>query len=148
MQSTSNMITATINVTITQFRPVGGVFPISTVMALAEPTPGVTIRDGTIVVKCTDPVTLVFRLGTANYVFVGAAFDANTAGADVGALEFPTITINRSPGANQPANSLSVVDANLKRSQNKGYSYVLLVQNVATAEIGIIDPMIINEPRP
>ena len=142
------MITALINVTVTQFRPLGGVFPISTVMALAAPPPGVTIRDGTIVVKGTDPVTLIFKLAGSAYVFVGAAFDANTTGADVGTLEFPTVTINRSPAANQPANSLSVVDANLAQNLNKGYSYVLLVQNAATAEIGLIDPMIINEPRP
>lgn len=141
------MITATLNVTITQFRPLGGVFPISNVMTLAVPVPGVTIRDGTIVVKGTDPVTLVFKLAGSAYVFVGAAFDANTAGADVGALEFPTVTINRCPANNQPANSLSVVDANLKQNLNKGYSYVLLVQNAATAEIGLIDPSIINEPR-
>ncbi len=141
------MITATINVTITQFRPMGGVFPISNVMTLVAPVPGVTIRDGTIVVKGTDPVTLVFKLAGSAYVFVGAAFDANTAGADVGTLEFPSVTINRCPVSNQPANSLSVVDANLKQNLNKGYSYVLLVQNAATAEIGLIDPSIINEPR-
>jgi hypothetical protein len=40
-----------------------------------------------------------------------------------------------------------VVDANKPQNLGREYSYVLLVQNVATAEIGIIDPGMVNEPR-
>src|SRR5688500_6618248 len=106
------MITATINVTITQFRPLGGVFPISNVMTLAEPNPYVTIRDGNIVVKSRDPATLIFRLTSVAFLFAGVSFDANSPKTDVGALEFPTVTINRSPRNGLPSNCLAVVDAN------------------------------------
>ena len=142
------MTTATINVTITQFRPLGGVFPISNIMALAEPTPGVKIRDGNIVVRSDKPATLIFKLTSNDYIFNGIAFNASSAAVDVGALEFPVITINRSATSKLPANCLAVVDANNPVNRGKEYSYVLLVQSVATAEIGLIDPGMVNEPWP
>ena len=141
------MITATINVTITQFRSLGGVFPISNVMSLAAPNPNVTVRNGNIVIKGTEPASLIFQLTSPDFLFVGAAFNANEQKPDVGALEFPMVTINRSPTNNLPPNCLSVVDANKPQNLGREYSYVLLVQNVATAEIGIIDPGMVNEPR-
>jgi hypothetical protein len=142
------MTTAIIKVAIKQFRPIGGIFPITYVMTLPKPVPGVTISNGTIIIRSSKPVTLAFQLTSPAFVFVGAAFDSNTAKPDVGALEFPMVAINRSPANGLPANCLSVVDANNPKNFGKEYSYVLLVQNSATAEIGIIDPNIINEPRP
>jgi hypothetical protein len=142
------MITATINVTITQFRPLGGVFPISNVMTLAEPNPYVTIRDGNIVVKSREPATIIFQLTSNAFLFAGVSFDTKTPDTDVGTLEFPTVTINRSPTNKLPPNCLAVVDANVPEDAGKNYSYVLLVQNAVTAEIGLIDPGMVNEPRP
>jgi len=142
------MITAIIKVAIKQFRPLGGVFPITNVMTLAKPTPGVRINDGTIIIRSDDPVTIVFQLTSPAYLFVGAAFDARSAKPDVGKTEFPLITINRSPTNGLPANCLAVVDANNPKNVDKEYNYVLLVQNTTTAEIGIIDPAMINEPEP
>lgn len=142
------MITSLINVAITQFRPLGGVFPISCVFAQNQPVPGINVSNGNIVVKTSGPVNLVFQIADPVYVFVGAAFDTKTPDTDVGALEFPVVTINRSPASNLPPNCISIVDANLQQNLDKGYSYVLLVQSTATGEIGLIDPMIISETGP
>lgn len=147
-QKVQGPVSAVIQVTITQFRPLGGVFPISAVIASPNPTPGVTVVNGNIVVKTDSPTNLIFQLGDPAYVFIGAAFDTKTPDTDVGAFEFPVVTINRSPAGNLPPNCISVKDANLPQNYDKSYSYVLLVQNTVTGEIGIIDPNIIGEPGP
>lgn len=141
------MTSAIINVAVTQFRPLGGVFPISSVFTQSQPVPGIAVSNGNITVTIPGPVTLIFQLSDPVYVFVGAAFDNEAPDADVGAFEFPMVTITRSPAGNLPPNSISVVDANLQQNLNTNYSYVLLVQNTVTGEIGIIDPNIVGEPQ-
>jgi hypothetical protein len=139
------MITAHIVVSISQFRPLGGIFPISAKLEARPPVPGVSVSNGTIIIKGTQPVTLIFQMPDTAFVFIGVAFDADTPDADVGAEEFPRVTINRTASSNGPANSLIVHDANRPEDSGKGYSYVILVQRRATGEIGIIDPVIKNE---
>jgi len=141
------MITSIINVAITQFRPLGGVFPISCTFTQDQATKGITISGENIIITADGPVNLIFQIGDPAYVFTGAAFDTTSPDTDVGSFEFPLVTINRSPTSNMPPNCLSIVDANLPENINKAYSYVLLVQSAVTGEIGLIDPMIITEPR-
>lgn len=142
MQSTTNAFGATLSVNIQQFRPLGGVFPISALFSIVTASPGVQVQGGNIVITSNQPATLVFQLVTPGFVFVGATFDSSNAGTDVGSTEFPSIRIDRTSAGN----SLTVTDSNIAQDVNKAYDYVLLVQNSATGEIGIIDPAIITEP--
>ncbi|AOS45669.1 hypothetical protein Verru16b_02754 [Lacunisphaera limnophila] len=121
-------------------------FPISAIFTIPNPVPGISVSNGNVIVRGNAPVNLVFQIANTAFVFIGAAFDSEAPDTDVGAFEFPVITINRSPASNLPPNCLSVVDANRQQDKGKSYSYVLLVQNTATGEIGLIDPAIRNDP--
>lgn len=142
MQS-PNQPNATVNVAIQQFRPLGGIFPITATFALdpSTPQPLFELRGKSIIVHTMAPTSITFQLNDPNYVLLGVAFEADgTATPSSGRGQFPQITIQRSPGGS----SLQVQDQGT--TQNP-YSYLLLVQQVATGEIGLIDPSIENEPQ-
>lgn len=139
------MITANLKIDILQFRPLGGVFPITATFSLIDTGPDVKVVEGNIFVTEKEPVSLVFQLSNPAFVFVGVAFDAQTPDSDVGATEFPTVTINRLATGHPPRNSLTVLDANNPANKNKRYTYALLIQKKSTGEIGLIDPIIIND---
>ena len=145
---TEKIPTATLKVTIDQFRPIGGVFPTSATIKLASPVPGISVVNGDIICKTCKPINLLYEIDSADYIFIGAAFDANTLDIDVGTDAFPLVTINRDAGSKTPANTLCVLNANLLEDRNKNYSYVLMVQATTTGEIGIIDPIIRNDVEP
>lgn len=142
MQS-PNQPNATVNVAIQQFRPLGGIFPITATFALdpSTPQPPFELRGKSIIVHTMAPTSITFQLNDPNYVLLGVAFEADgTATPSSGRGQFPQITIQRSQGGS----SLQVQDQGT--TQNP-YSYLLLVQQVATGEIGLIDPSIENEPQ-
>lgn len=144
-QSTGTPYGATVSITINQFRALGSIFPISAGYSLVQASPGVALTpSNTLVVASNQAATLVFQLSSPGYVFVGATFDSDAPGTDVGTTEFPTVTINRSSAGN----SLTINDANVSQDSGVAYSYILLVQNTVTGAIGIIDPLIINDPGP
>ncbi len=144
METQPSPLSLILAVTVTQFRPIGGIFPISATYKVVSASPGVSVFGATIVVKGSQPAKLVFQLTDKNYVFVGATFDANGTTPDVGTTEFPAIIIDRTSAGN----SLTITDANDPSNLGKVYGYVLLVQNTLTAEIGLIDPNIINDTGP
>ncbi len=144
METQTSPVTVTLAVSVNQFRALGGVFPISATYKVLSASPDIRVIGGSVIVKGSQPAVIVFQLTDKNYVFVGATFDATAATPDVGTSEFPSVTIDRTPAGNK----LTIVDANVPENLGKTYSYVLLVQNTQTAEIGLIDPNIINEPRP
>ena len=141
------LLSATFNITIHTFRPLGGVFPITASMAPAPSNPpSITISEKNITVKGKCPVQLIFTLqnppNEPGYVLLGVAFAANQADVTVGMHTFPTILIDRLP----KSSSMTVTD----QPQDVGkqhYGYVILIQSIATGEIGIIDPAMRNEPE-
>lgn len=137
-------ISVTLAVTVAQFRPLGGVFPITATYAIVSASPGVTVTGADITIQSSQPATVAFQLTDPAYVFVGATFDADVSGTQVGTTEFPLITINRT----SLGNTLTVADANVAKDAGTAYNYILLVQNTATGEIGIIDPMIVSDTGP
>lgn len=123
----------------------GGIFPISASIEPAKDNPkNITIHGKNITVKGKQPVKLVFHLpnkpAESGYVMLGVAFGANSSNVTVGVHTFPTIKIDRSP----TESTMTIAD----HPQDVGvqhYDYVILVQSIATGEIGIIDPMMVND---
>lgn len=142
MPPESKSIIVNLTVNITQFRTLGGVFPTSATYTVSSTSPKVKVIGGNILIKGSDPTELVFQLPVPDYVFVGATFVAAGKAGDVGITEFPKIVIDRTP----KGNSLTITDVNAPENLDKPYNYILLLQNTRTGDIGLIDPIIINEP--
>ncbi len=134
---------AVFTLTIEQFRSLGGVFPISSDIKLTKGDPTVfSVDGGNIIIHLPldIPVQLTFKLPGTDHVLLGIAFDADTPRPKGRGNEFPKILIERSPKSCR----LTVTDQGRTRNY---YNYLLLIQDVATSEIGMIDPRIANEPN-
>jgi len=140
----NNPIVVNISVTITQFRTLGGVFPTSATYDAPSPPPGVKVIGGNILIKSTAPTKLVFQLPSETHVFVGACFASPTEPGNVGLTEYPSVLIERNP----KVNTLTITDLNLQENMGIPFNYVLFVQHTETGDIGMIDPIIINEKEP
>ena len=140
------MLSAKFTITINTFRPLGGVFPISASIVPAPDNPKcITIEGKNIRVCSKAPVQLAFDLTNPptgpGHVLLGVAFAANQSDLTVGMHTFPNILICREPNGS----CMTVTD----QPQDVGkqhYGYVILVQSIATGEIGMIDPDISNHP--
>jgi hypothetical protein len=84
-------------------------------------------------------VQLTYQLPDPKYVLLGLAFKGPNGG--VGRLEFRSVAINRDVYGSQ----LTVTDACVNQCVGIEYTYVILVQEVASGNIGLIDPGIENE---
>lgn len=135
--------TATLAVTINAFYPIGAIYPVNYQLALVSGNPkAFTLADGklTITVPVGTEVQINYQLNDPRYVLLGIAFNPNGPGA--GRQEFPEVVLNRTT----TGSSMSVFDESLASFQGVDYTYVILVQEVATGCIGIIDPDIENDP--
>lgn len=136
--------TATLNLTINQFRPLGGVFPISASLALSNVQGSATIVTHGKNVKITfppgppQPVVLTFALNDPDHVLLGIVFAANQAGKiSAGRSQFPTIDITRNSNGQS---TMVVTDNCLQQDVGVRFNYLVLVQSLSKGEIGIIDP--------
>ena len=146
----SDLPTGKFTITVNMFRSLGGVFPISATMTPSPDNPKcIRFERGQIIVKGNQPVRLVFLLPNLNpkvdpgYILLGAAFASNSPTPTVGLHTFPDIAIITVDDGT--SRQMTMTD----QPQPVGlqhYDYVLLVQSVKTADIGIIDPEIENEP--
>ena len=84
-------------------------------------------------------VELIYQLPDPRYVLLGAAFKAPN--GDVGRQEFRDVDVDRDAISSQ----MTVVDTCDPRFFKVDFSYVILVQEVATGNIGLIDPDVETE---
>jgi len=145
-KSAKPMPTGRFTITINKFRPMGVGFPISASMIPDAANPKcITIHNEDITIRGKDPVKLIFDLPNPSYdqgfVLLGIGWAANSGTTTVGMHTFPTVTIDRLPTGSVMTVADHPQDVGIQR-----YDYVMLVQNIGTGEIGIIDPSMINDP--
>jgi hypothetical protein len=144
------MYSATVLLTIDQFVPMTGsfadspsivakVWPPQDISPPPHPEPPVFSGDGesitiTLPKGYKGSVQLIYQLPDPRYMLLGAAFKAED--SSVGQVEFPTVAISRDPYGSE----MMVTNSCAHSSDGKEYHYVILVQEVATANIGLIDP--------
>jgi hypothetical protein len=148
------LLTDSLTIAIQTFRPLGGVFPIT---ATFVPSPNVVQEypmavDGTNILVSPPAgarVQLEFRLFDPKHILLGVAFATNSDVAPAGQSTFPEVEIRRMVGPEGlPGGSRMLIIDDPQGLRPHIFNYVILVQSVVTAEIGIIDPRIINDPRP
>ncbi len=148
------MYTANVLLTIETFVPMTGVIgqspsivaiiaPPKDTSALPAPAP-VFNGDGQSIVITVPKgylgsVQLTYQLPDAKYVLLGVAFRGPNGG--VGRVEFRGVGIERDLYSSQ----LTVTDSCVNLCNGIDFTYVILVQEVATGSIGLIDPDIENE---
>jgi hypothetical protein len=134
--------TAAIRIHLNKFRPLGSVVACSASMELADSGEGaVSLSGKNLILKRPGAneeaeVDLAFFLDATNYVLLGITF-SRTDGADVGQTEFPKVLIETV----SPDRKMTVCDM---RQTVANYDYAILVQEVATGLVGLIDPEIEN----
>jgi hypothetical protein len=84
-------------------------------------------------------VQLIYQLPDPRYVMLGAAFQGPNTSA--GELEFRDIDLNRDLTGSQ----MVVTDSCDPQFDGVEFSYVILIQEVATGNIGLIDPGVETE---
>jgi hypothetical protein len=165
------MYKADVKVTITKFRRTNGKFgpdkPKTTpyvdavlsdlvdrsavrsktpVFELDKPAPG---RDQTLLIRVPkdyeNGAQVTYQLASRKYVMLGIAFvPTGGSGNEVGQNEFPLVSMNR----DDESSEMTITDmCEIRPEQTNCYVYGILIQEVATGDIGIFDPAIRHEPR-
>lgn len=164
------MYKADVRVTITKFRKTDGTFgpdkPKKTpyvdavlshlvdrsavrskkpIFKLDKPVPG---KDQTLLIRVPkgyeNGAQITYQLASKKYVMLGIAFvPTGKNGNEVGQNEFPLVSMNR----DDESSELTIVDmCDVRPEEINCYVYGILIQEVATGDIGIYDPRIIHEP--
>lgn len=142
------MYTATVQLTIQQFVPMNGILSESpSIDALIsppvdtspQPQTDVFSGDGESIIITVPPaytgkVGLTYQLPDSRYVLLGLSFRSSQGGA--ARLQFPGIEIERDPTGGQ----ITVICSCDPAGCNVDYPYVILVQEVSSGNIGLIDP--------
>lgn len=147
------MYSATVLLAINNFVPMTGIYGESPSIDATisppndispVPSPGVFSGDGesitiTVPANYMGSVQLIYQLPDPRYVMLGAAFKGPNGG--LGRLEFRSVGLSRDPYGSQ----MVVTDSCVDKCNDVEFSYVILVQEVGTANIGLIDPGIKTE---
>ena len=145
------MYSALIEITITGFQPTEGGIGNSVTAQLsaprdisAQPIPHMFRGDGQNLVvvtplNYTGQVQLNLQLNDPTYILIGVAF--TPASGRLGRTEFPVIANNRSSGQSL----LTITDECDPNENNLNFNYGIVVQQVASGAIGIIDPRVETE---
>lgn len=142
------MYTATVQLTINSFVPMSGVYGQSPSIDATigapkdvspEPSEDVFSGDGqsitiTVPKGYDGSVQIIYQLADPNYVLLGAAFKNPNGG--VGREEFRQVDLYRDPNSS----SMMVTDSCMQKCDKVMFSYVILVQEAKTGNIGLIDP--------
>lgn len=162
VQDSAPLPTGALTITVTKFRSLGAITPLEATLSgwtgfkmpggapLPEPAPTLTLEGNNLTVSSEYPVQLVFNLTDPRYLLIGVAWDANEGTNDVGKRTFPKVVTRRNvtiPIPYQPpvvgGSSIAMVD----NAQDQGsYEYALIIQEVESGEIGVLDPGMDNKP--
>lgn len=143
---------ATLDIAINRFRSIGGLFPINATLTLQSGGSAYVSTTGEVIKVLFPPgtppatVTLTFTLTNPNHVLLGVALAESGITPGVGRTEFPAISISRDAASS--TSTLVLTDECATAYRQKRFDYLLLVQDVLTGAIGMIDPGIEDETNP
>jgi hypothetical protein len=88
---------------------------------------------------------VTYQLASRKYVMLGIAFmPTGKKGNDVGQNEFPLVSMDR----DDESSEMTITDlCDVDPGEINCYNYGILIQDVASGDIGIFDPIIINDTR-
>lgn len=151
-----------LTLTVTKFRAIGAITQLEAKLSdwngfhmpggqpLPAPTPTLTIDGASFTVSSRYPVRLTFNLPDPQYLLIGIAWESTSGDHSVGAETFPSVLVRRGATLPEPyaapvagGSCMTITDnANLPGT----FEYVVLIQETATGEIGILDPGSTNQP--
>jgi hypothetical protein len=114
------------------------------VFELEKPAPG---KEQAILIRVPkgyeNGAQITYQLASRKYVMLGIAFvPTGSNGNEVGQNEFPLVSMNR----DDESSEMTITDmCEVRPEETNCYTYGILIQEVATGDIGIYDPSIIHD---